>query len=56
MSTSPFFFSVRLLGQREAAEKFFAEEMATRRLKKMATELEEVREFYGAEDEHQQVR
>ncbi|CAN0427497.1 unnamed protein product [Pylaiella littoralis] len=40
--------------QREAAEKFFAEEMATRRLKKMATELEEVREFYGAEDEHQQ--
>lgn len=37
------------------AEKFFAAEMEARRLKKIATELEEVREFYDAEEEHQQV-
>lgn len=41
--------------KREVAEKFFAAEMETRRLKKIATELEEVREFYDAEEEHQQV-
>lgn len=38
------------------AEKFFAAEKESRRLKKIATELEEVREFYDAEEEHQQVK
>lgn len=49
-----FFFFLAVL-QREVAKKFFAAEMEARRLKKMATELEEVREFYDAEEEHQQV-
>ncbi|CAM9531747.1 unnamed protein product, partial [Hapterophycus canaliculatus] len=40
--------------QREMAEKFFAEQKLERRLKKIATELEPVREFYEAEEEHQQ--
>eukprot|EP00752_Nemacystus_decipiens_P006546 g5896.t1 len=40
--------------QRDVAEKFFAAEKDARRLKKIATELEEVREFYDAEAEHQQ--
>lgn len=41
--------------KKAVAEKFFAGEISARRLKKLATELEEVREFYDAEDEHQQV-
>ncbi|CAN0038284.1 unnamed protein product, partial [Ectocarpus fasciculatus] len=40
--------------QKAVAQKFFADEISARRLKKLATELEEVREFYDAEDEHQQ--
>ncbi|CAN0007099.1 unnamed protein product [Scytosiphon promiscuus] len=38
----------------EVAEKFFSEQKSERRLKKIATELEPVREFYEAEEEHQQ--
>lgn len=42
--------------QQKSAEAFFAEQQSSRGLpKKLATELEAVREFFDAEVEHQQV-
>lgn len=42
--------------QHKSAEAFFAEEQSRRGLaKKMATELEAVKDFFDAEVEHQQV-
>ena len=37
------------------AEAFFEEEKSRLGLKKIVTELEEVKDFYDAEEEHQQV-